>query len=115
MRLQHRLGDRLPIWPFSPLALQGSVLVEIYTTIAAIAAGRTPGRSKMRCIQQLNDALDAFDTAPIAGAGPIDDHTSDALLTAAWLRARAARRELWHPAELTAEIARTEGWTFGAP
>ena len=115
MRLLHRLAGHLPIWPIDPLRAQGSVIVEIYTTIAAIAAGRKPGRSKMRSIADLNDALTALATAPISGSGAIDDHSSDALLTAAWLRTAAHRHALWHPPTLTATIAATEGWTFGAP
>ncbi len=115
MRLLHRLEGRLPVWPIDPLPEAGSVVVEIYTTIAAMAAGRTAGRSKMRSIADLNAALAAFDTAPVPSAGPIDDHTSDALLTAVWLRTQAHRHDLWHPAGLTPEIAETEGWTFGAP
>jgi hypothetical protein len=51
---------------------------------------------------------------PVDAEGDVDDHSSDALLTAAWMRkvAREARR--WEPRFLTAEIAWTEGWTFGA-
>jgi hypothetical protein len=115
MRLLHRLAGRLPVWPIDPLPATGSVVTEIYTTIAAVAAGRPAGRSKMRSIADLNDALAAFGTAPVAGTGIIPDHASDALLTAAWLRAAAHRRDLWHPETLTATIAATEGWTFGAP
>ena len=46
MRVLHRLAGRLPIWPFDA-AGDGSLIVEIYTTIAALAAGRPRGRSKM--------------------------------------------------------------------
>jgi len=114
MRLLHRLA-RLPVWPIDPLPATGSTLVEIYTTIAAMAAGRPPGRSKMHDLTQLNEALAHFATAPVPGNGLIDDHMSDALLTSAWLRTAAHRDDLWHPAALTAIIAATEGWTFGAP
>jgi hypothetical protein len=114
MRVLHRLGGRLPVWPVDPLPKTGSVVVEIYTAIAAMAAGRTAGRSKMKTYAELNAALAALGSAPVEGAGPIDDHSADALLTAAWLRANAHRRELWAPAAMTTEIARTEGWTFGA-
>ena len=114
MRLLHRLTGRLPVWPFDPLPAQGSVVVEIYTTLAAIAAGRTAARSKMRTYAELNTALAALGSAPIPGDGPIDDHASDALLTAAWLRIVADDQRLWAPPELTAELAHTEGWTFGA-
>jgi hypothetical protein len=114
MRVLHRLSGRLPVWPVDPLPEKGSVAVEIYTAIAAIAAGRTAAQSKMRSVEELNRALAALGSAPIAGAGPLDDHSADALLTAAWLRSVADRSELWHPRDLTPELARIEGWTFGA-
>ena len=114
MRLLHRLAGRLPVWPIDPLPASGSVLVEIYTTIAAMAAGRSAGRSKIRTMAELNAALAALGSAPVPGEGAIDDHRSDALVSAAWLRRHAQGAELWAPAGLTAEIARTEGWTFGA-
>lgn len=114
MRLLHRLDRRLPVWPVDPVPETGSVLVEIYTTIAAIAAGRSPGKAKVRDHRALDAALAALGSEPAGLSGPLDDHTSDALITAAWLRGAAHRRELWHPAGLTAQISMTEGWTFGA-
>lgn len=114
MRLLHRLGGRLPVWPIDPLPATGSVLVEIYTTIAAIAAGRSAGRSKIRDHRELDTALVSLSSEPLGGTGPIVDHASDALVTAVWLRRAAHDPALWHPAGLTGEIARTEGWTFGA-
>lgn len=113
MRLLHRLSGRVAIWPFDPLPTKGSVLVEIYTTLAAIAAGRTAARSKMRTTTELNAALAVLGSAPVAETGAIDDHSSDALLTAAWLRHVSADPRLWS-APPSAEIAATEGWTFGA-
>lgn len=114
MRLLHRLGGRMPVWPVDPLPPSGSAVVEIYTTLAAVAAGRSASRAKMTDCASLNAALAALGSPPVAGSGAIDDHSSDALLTAAWLRVAAPRSELWQPAELTDELARTEGWTFGA-
>jgi hypothetical protein len=114
MRVLHRLHGRLPVWPVDPLPEAGSVVVEIYTTIAAMAAGRTAARSKMKTFAELNAGLAALGSRQVAGAGPIDDHSADALLTAAWLRISAPCSPLWHPACMTPEIARTEGWTFGA-
>ena len=114
MRLLHALAGAVPVWPIDPLPESGSAIVEIYTTIAAMAAGRQPGRSKLRSIKELNAALDNLGSPAVAGSGPIDDHSADALLAAAWLRANAAREELWRPPGLTPELARTEGWTFGA-
>ncbi|MEO6389026.1 MAG: hypothetical protein ABIT16_03760 [Croceibacterium sp.] len=115
MRVLHRLASRLPVWPVDPLPPRGSVVVEIYTTIAAMAAGRPASRSKMRTYGDLNAALAAIGSKPVPGTGPIDDHSADALLTSAWLRANAGRPELWKPTGLTARIAQTEGWTFGVP
>jgi hypothetical protein len=115
MRVLHRLAGRLPVWPVDPLPARGSVVVEIYTALAAIAAGRPASRAKLRSYAELNAALAALGSDPVPGEGPIDDHRSDALLTAAWLRTAAPRPELWRPAAMTDEIARTEGWTFGVP
>jgi hypothetical protein len=115
MRVLHRLAGRMPVWPFDPCPESGSVVLEIYTAIAAMAGGRAPGRSKMKSVAELNQALAHIGSPPVTGSGPMDDHSADALLTAAWLRGVACRRELWSPAAMTAEIAATEGWTFGAP
>ena len=113
MRLLHHLGGDVAVWPFDPLPASGPVIVEIYTSIAARAAGLRKGLSKMRSHEALDSALIALGSTPTAGGGPIADHASDAILTSAWLRANAHRAELWHPPALTPEIARTEGWTFG--
>lgn len=113
MRLLHRLDGALPIWPFDPLPSRGPVVIELYTTIAALAAGRPRHRSKMRTWTDLDAALVTLGSAPTGRTGAITDHASDALLTAAWMRVNAHRPELWHPAGLTPEIAATEGWTFG--
>lgn len=113
MRMLHRLSPRLPVWPVDPLPDEGSVVVEIYTTIAAMHAGRPPGRSKMRSYEELNSALTSLGSQRVEARGTVDDHTSDAILTSAWLRTAANRLELWNPPGLS-EVAQTEGWTFGA-
>jgi hypothetical protein len=116
MRVLHRLGGRLPVWPIDPLPSAGSVVVEIYTSIAARTAGRSAAKTKMRSLNELNAALahPAIGSLPVAGDGAIADHASDALLTAAWLRRAAEQRKLWNPPKLDL-VAATEGWTFGAP
>ncbi|KQN26565.1 hypothetical protein ASE86_10775 [Sphingomonas sp. Leaf33] len=113
MRLLHRLDGQVAVWPFDPVPETGAVLVELYTTLAAIAAGRTPSRSKMRSHAELDAALVALGSRAGGGDGPISDHASDAILTAAWMRIVADRPNFWHPLGLTEQIARTEGWTFG--
>jgi hypothetical protein len=115
MRVLHALGGAVPVWPVDPLPESGPAVVEIYTTIAAMAAGRSPSRAKMRSVEELNAALAALGSPPVPGRGALDDHATDALLTAAWLRLAAHRPELWSPAAMTPGIARTEGWTFGVP
>jgi hypothetical protein len=114
MRVLHRLDGRLPVWPIDPLPMRGSVICEIYTTIAAVAAGRTPGRSKIRSGAELDGALARLGSGGTGLEGVLDDHSTDALITAAWLRRVADQPALWHPAGLTPHIAQTEGWTFGA-
>lgn len=115
MRMLHRLGGRIPVWPVDPLPAEGaSVVTEIYTSVAARLGGVTGTATKLRSIEALNDVLDALGSPPVAGTGAIDDHSADALLTAAWMRRVHGNRDLWHPPSLTPEVARTEGWTFGA-
>ena len=114
MRVLHRLDGKLALWPFDSVPDRGSVVVEIYTSIAAVAAGRRAGRSKLRSYAELNEALAALDSKPVRGRGPLDDHRSDALLAAAWLRTVAHEPEYWSPEAMTPAIAQTEGWTFGA-
>ncbi|MBB4858233.1 hypothetical protein HNO88_001552 [Novosphingobium chloroacetimidivorans] len=116
MRVLHRLAGRVFVWPVDgrDLPPNGSVIVEIYTTIAALAASRTAARSKIRDGEALDAALALLGSPPTGLSGAIDDHSTDALLTSAWLRRHADDHALWHPRELTEQIARTEGWTFGA-
>ena len=113
MRLLHRLDRRIPVWPFDPLPAQGMAIVEIYTAIAARAAGMRKGRSKMRDPAALDDALAALGAEPHAPLARYDDHSTDALLTAAWLRANVEDAGLWHPPALTPPVSASEGWTFG--
>lgn len=113
MRLLHRLSGKVAIWPFDPVQPRGATLVEIYTAIAARAAGFRKGRSKIRDAETLDAALAALGSRPHTPLSRYDDHSTDAILTAAWLRISAARPELWSPPALTSQIAQTEGWTFG--
>lgn len=114
MRVLHRLAGRVSVWPIDPLPRHGAVLCEIYTSLAAMEAGRSANRAKMRSKEDLNAALAKLGSPPVMGSGAIDDHSADALLTAAWLRKVHDEPVRWNPAGLTPAIARTEGWTFGA-
>ena len=115
MRLLHRLAGRIAIWPMDPVPAHGPVLVEIYTSIAAVALGLRRGRTKLRDHAALT-ALFAAAGEPIpAQHARTDDHAHDALITAAWLARAHHDPALWHPAALTPALAQTEGWTFGVP
>jgi hypothetical protein len=113
MRLLHYLDGRVPIWPFDPPPASGMLIVEIYTAIAARAAGLRKGLSKLRNAEALDAALSVLGSSSHKPLASYDDHSTDAILASAWLRANVQRPELWVPAVLTPEIARTEGWTFG--
>lgn len=114
MRMLHQLDGAVPVWPIDPLPRDGSVIVEIYTALAAMAAGRSASRSKMRSYEELDAALCTLGSPALGRAGAVDDHATDALITAAWLRHAAGNAALWSPKGLTPKIAQTEGWTFGA-
>ena len=113
MRLFHRIDGTLPVWPYDPVPERGPVVVEIYTSIAAAAAGLPRGRTKIRDGETLDRALAALSSHKHTALARYDDHATDAIVTAAWLRAVADDSALWHPTLLTPELARTEGWTFG--
>ena len=113
MRVLHRLAGRIPLWRGDPVPAKGPLLAEIYTGVAARAAGVPAGRSKIRDGEALDTALAVLGSPPVGARGPISDHSSDALLTAAWLRAVAGNAAVWAPSPLTDTLARTEGWTFG--
>ncbi len=112
MRVLNRLNGQLPVWPFDPLPAKGSVIVEIYTSLAARAAGLRAGLSKMRDATALDVALANLGSAPHAPLPRYTDHATDAILTSAWLRTAAHDPVQWNPEGLDA-VAQTEGWTFG--
>jgi hypothetical protein len=111
MRLLHRIDGKVAIFPMDPLPAQGSVVAEIYTRIYIRNAG-LPGK-KIRTTAELNQALAALESPPWRGRGPLNDHQTDALITAAGMLAHLADPKAFAPDGLTPEIARAEGWTFG--
>src|SRR5215213_7832667 len=112
MRFLHRLDGKVAIWPMDPLPEHGSALVEIYTRIYLRRAGLTG--VKLRSRADLNDALKGLGSPPAHLRFEPNDHQTDALVTAAGMRALARQEpRAFEPEGLTPEIARTEGWTFG--
>ena len=111
MRLLHALDGRVPVWPMDPLPEAGSVVVEIYTRAFIRHAGLS-GR-KVRTLAQMNVALAAFGSRPAKLPREPTDHETDVQIAAAGLRAIAGDAAYWSPKDLTPDLARTEGWTFG--
>jgi len=112
MRLLHRLDGRVAIWPMDKLPDHGSAIVEIYTRIYLRRAGLRG--TKLRSRSQLNPALKALGSRPTRLRFEPNDHQTDALVTAAGMRTLALDEpRAFAPDGLTAELARTEGWTFG--
>lgn len=111
MRLLHGLAGRVPVWPFDARPLKGSLVVEIYSRVAIRAAG-LPGR-KIRSLAELNVALQGLGSKSAELDHGLSDHQTDALVTAAAMRAHLQNPLAFAPPGLTPELARTEGWTFG--
>ncbi|MBA2770867.1 MAG: hypothetical protein H0U34_02435 [Sphingomonas sp.] len=120
MRLLRHLDGKVAIWPFDfaedrPMDSWpegGSAVVEIYTRIYLRRAGMSG--TKLRTTRQLNEALAGLGSKPVRLRLPPSDHQTDALVTAAGMRALAREEpRAFAPQGLTPHIARTEGWTFG--
>ena len=112
MRLLHRIDGKVAIFPMDPLPSQGSAVCEIYTRIYLRRAGMSG--TKLRTREALIEALKGLGSKPVRLRFEPNDHQTDALVTAAGMRALASEeRQAFAPEGLTEEIARTEGWTFG--
>ena len=112
MRLLHRFDGKVAIWPMDPLPAHGSAVVEIYTRIYLRRAGMRG--TKLRSRADLNRALKGLGSPPLRLRFEPNDHQTDALVTAAGMRAFAREEaRAFNPQGLTAEIARGEGWTLG--
>ncbi|MDB5365867.1 MAG: hypothetical protein JWM77_1794 [Rhodospirillales bacterium] len=109
--LKQRLGARMTVWPFEPLA-GASVLVEIYPRLFLRRVGH--GGTKVRTRADLDRCLAALGCTRFIGRTGFDDHEADALVSAAGLRVLAQAPQVWKPKADAATLAR-EGWIFGVP
>ena len=111
MRLLHRLEEKVAIWPMDPVPENESAVVEIYTRIYLRNAGMSG--KKLRTRSELNQALRGLGSKPVRLRFEPNDHQTDALVTAAGMRAHLSNPLAFDPPGLTPDLARTEGWTFG--
>ena len=112
MRFLRHLDGKVAIWPMDPFPRNGSAVVEIYTRIYLRRAGLSG--TKLRSRFELNQALKGLGSPPARLRFEPNDHQTDALVTAAGMRALALSEPgAFDPEGLTPHIAQTEGWTFG--
>ena len=112
MRFLRHLDGKVAIWPMDPFPKNGSAVVEIYTRIYLRRAGLSG--TKLRSRFELNQALKGLGSPPAHLRFEPNDHQTDALVTAAGMRALAlSEPRAFDPEGLTPHIAQTEGWTFG--
>jgi len=112
MRFLRHLDGKVAIWPMDPFPRNGSAVVEIYTRIYLRRAGLSG--TKLRSRFELNQALKGLGSPPAHLRFEPNDHQTDALVTAAGMRALALSEPgAFDPEGLTPHIAQTEGWTFG--
>ena len=112
MRLLHRVDGKVAIWPMDLLPESGSAVVEIYTRIYLRRAGMSG--AKLRSRAELDRALKGLGSPPARLRFEPNDHQTDALVTAAGMRALALTEpRAFAPNGLTPHIAESEGWTFG--
>lgn len=103
----------IAIWPFEEDNEAPTVLVEIYAAIFSKLGG---GKGKVRDIEALNQTLAGLGSLPYQAdlpTGSTVDDVTDAIMTAAGLRAIAHERKYWHPEMLSPMVRSTEGWIFG--
>jgi hypothetical protein len=102
--------DHIAVWPFAEAKGASIVMVEIYAALFAHMAGH---RGKVRDGRTLSSLLNSLGSQGGSFKGPMDDHTSDAMLTSAGLRFIAAQQKYWKPEGLSDRVRQTEGWIFG--
>lgn len=109
-RMRHRLGSRVAIWPFEPLAAGASTMCEIFPRLYFKLAGQDPRAWKDGRV--IDQTLRAHGSAPYEGPPLTTEDEADALVSAAALRALSPRPEVWRAPEAHPESA-PEGWIFG--
>lgn len=113
MRALHRWREdrSIAVWPFERREA-ALIMAELYPRLFIRAGGG--GHAKLRDGASLNVCLARLGSPPVEAASALDDHATDALVSAAGLRfASRTWRNLWTPAGLSATAAQAEGWILG--
>ncbi len=108
--LKTRFGGDFAVWPFEPVDSARIVCVEIYPRLFLKMAGHGNGKVKA---SELNNCLTKLKSEAFEGPACLDDHETDALVSAAGLRAIAPDQGRWQPSQLNSLAIRAEGWIFG--
>jgi len=115
--LKEKLGPKIAIWPFEPHGNSAQiVMTEIYPRQFLMRAGfRT---KKIRDINNLNNALFKLNSEPILLEYQINDHQTDALVSAAGLRYLCGMnfeipKNISAPHVMNDNAKNIEGWIFG--
>ncbi|WND01573.1 hypothetical protein QGN29_08370 [Temperatibacter marinus] len=110
MRMLNWVKGTCSIWPFLTRNESQVTLVEIYAALFSHMGGH---KGKVRSFKDLDAILSKLGSTLKSEININNDHMTDAIITAAGLRAIAADAKYWNPASMTAKVAETEGWIFG--
>jgi len=108
--LKRRLGNDFAVWPFEPIDSARIVCVEIYPRLFLRMAGHGNGKA---ALSDINRCLAELGSLPFDGSAVLSDHDTDALVSAAGLRAIVDDQDKWKPRTLDSLAIRAEGWIFG--
>jgi hypothetical protein len=111
------LGEKISIWPFQEIKSSSQIiLTEIYPRLFWNKAGLH--NKKVRDVSDLNAALYHFKSKPVLGQSHLNDHNTDAIITAAGMRdvvqsGYARTHHLFNIPDDISDIVGREGWIFG--
>ena len=117
MRLVHALkqkyADKIAIWPFENALCQDAAIVisEIYPRLFIRHAGY--GNQKVKEYETLEGILTHFDTPLEQDQLTLNDHLTDAIISAAGIRWFHKNKRPLNTSQLPGQALGFEGWIFG--
>ena len=119
LALRQDWGDHVAFWPFDSMEACNKaavVMVEIYPRQFIRRADM--GNAKIRDAVALNQCLKKLGAPPVTDNTPVNDHVTDALVSAAGLRhlcgpGKVIPSRFSRPIGLGQTYATCEGWIFG--